>query len=239
MKSANLLLHRTVCMCVCLCRIITYSSGNDIIANNKNVAVYQSTTFDTCLASNVKNNLTLRKLDVDDALLCQTCSATAGNESPWLQIDFSKKTLMRYMRIYGRDLDSSGQSNNILLSISNTSHFVNQNFSMWEDVDWINASDPFKGILLDFGDTRVLQYLVFRRPWPSVMAICEVEVLNTDCGNGFFGDKCANVCRCKDKQPCDSVTGKCSTPGCFAGWQGDSCSKGKSYLKYHVGQFCF
>ncbi|WAQ98617.1 MEG10-like protein [Mya arenaria] len=176
--------------------------------------------------------MTLHATVVPDSTLCLACSATVGIESPWLQIDFGTKAMMRTLRIFGRDYDTPGQSSNLLVSISNTSHFVNQNFSTWEDFGLINASDPYNGVMWDLGVNRVLQYLVFRRPLPSVMAICEVAVFNTDCEKGFFGDKCASMCQCKDEQPCDSVTGKCATPGCFAGWKGDSCSTDSELSRY-------
>ncbi|XP_052791696.1 platelet endothelial aggregation receptor 1-like [Mya arenaria] len=224
MKAEHFSLRDVFFICACLLWIITVSSGKDIIAKNDTIAVYQSSTYDKCYASNVVNNMTLHTLVVPDSTLCLTCSATGGNESPWLQIDFGRKTMMRNLRIFGRDYDTPGQSSNLLVSISNTSHFLNQNFSTWEDFGWINASDPYRGIMWDLGVNRVLQYLVFRRPWPSVMAICEVAVFNTDCEKGSFGDKCESMCHCKDEQPCDSVTGKCSTPGCYAGWKEDSCS---------------
>ncbi|WAQ98610.1 MEGF6-like protein [Mya arenaria] len=212
MKAEHFSLGNVFFICTCLLWIITVSS------------VYQSSTYETCYASNVINNMTLHATVVPDSTLCLACSATVGNESPWLQIDFGTKAMMRTLRIFGRDYDTPGQSSNLLVSISNTSHFVNQNFSTWEDFGLINASDPYNGVMWDLGVNRVLQYLVFRRPLPSVMAICEVAVFNTDCEKGFFGDKCASMCQCKDEQPCDSVTGKCATPGCFAGWKGDSCS---------------
>ena len=48
-----------------------------------------------------------------------------------------------------------------------------------------------------------------------------------DCERDFFGDKCANMCHCKDDKPCKSVTGECSAPGCVAEWKGLSCSTRK------------
>lgn len=43
------------------------------------------------------------------------------------------------------------------------------------------------------------------------------------CKPGKFGNKCEQICHCKEPD-CDDLTGHCSAAGCEEEWSGDSCN---------------
>lgn len=45
------------------------------------------------------------------------------------------------------------------------------------------------------------------------------------CQLGFFGLNCSMRCYCRNKYPCDYVTGMCPLDQCHSGWKGSSCSE--------------
>ena len=53
---------------------------------------------------------------------------------------------------------------------------------------------------------------------------------STACATGYFGKDCVENCSmtCGDPGVCDKVTGHCND--CLAGWEGDTCQKGKYVL---------
>ncbi|XP_052793486.1 scavenger receptor class F member 1-like isoform X1 [Mya arenaria] len=64
------------------------------------------------------------------------------------------------------------------------------------------------------------------------MTICEVEVFESNCEMGYFGDKCLRRCHCKG--PCDVLSGNCNE--CDPGWYPPTCETACSQGYY--GQNC-
>ncbi|XP_061185172.1 multiple epidermal growth factor-like domains protein 10 [Saccostrea echinata] len=58
----------------------------------------------------------------------------------------------------------------------------------------------------------------------SYIQLCEVVV--EACPNGSYGHECKSKCsgHCKDRTPCNHVTGECAR-GCNVGWTGTLCNK--------------
>lgn len=46
-----------------------------------------------------------------------------------------------------------------------------------------------------------------------------------ECPNGFFGERCANICNSKCTG-CNNINGSCDR-GCRPGWKGDFCQERK------------
>ncbi|XP_061185173.1 multiple epidermal growth factor-like domains protein 6 [Saccostrea echinata] len=57
----------------------------------------------------------------------------------------------------------------------------------------------------------------------------EGEKCQTSCPNGSYGQECKSQClgHCKDRTPCNHVTGGC-VRGCVVGWTGTLCNKRKT-----------
>ncbi|WAQ98533.1 hypothetical protein MAR_022906, partial [Mya arenaria] len=117
-----------------------------------------------------------------------------------------------------------GQSCNLTVYANNISITEEANLKDWTNIGDIMQSDNVNGVVLDLQSPRILRYVAFTTKYGTTMAICEVKLYAKDCPLGYYGDKCLNQCHCKDGRPCNGVTGKCSTPGCSAGWKGVVCN---------------
>ena len=51
-----------------------------------------------------------------------------------------------------------------------------------------------------------------------------VVLLFSDCGIGRFGEHCSHNCHCGDGLPCDKSSGRCQSPSCIDGWDGQACN---------------
>ncbi|WAQ98947.1 PTPRT-like protein [Mya arenaria] len=82
-----------------ICEVEVLKTDLDIISSGMvNPLVNQSSQYMRCNAEKAIDRL----LFISNDQLCETCSATSGNEPPQWQLDLGRKVLLQGYRIYGR-----------------------------------------------------------------------------------------------------------------------------------------
>ncbi|XP_052271886.1 protein draper-like [Dreissena polymorpha] len=188
---------------------------NILLAGIYNPTATQSSTYRSCDASRIIDGV----LWTYDTNNCSKCSATNGQDVPWAQIALNRQIVGSSVRIFGRS-DPAQQSQYLSVYIRNDTRADGNEIL----IGIINDTSSEIGELIHLKN-RTFRYLVVEKSTTSVMAICEIKLYKAECQDGNFGDMCALECHCFDGKPCDTVTGQCNSPGCFAGWQGEACNR--------------
>ncbi|XP_052793366.1 uncharacterized protein LOC128227154 isoform X2 [Mya arenaria] len=186
----------------------------DIISSGMvNPLVNQSSQYMRCNAEKAIDRL----LFISNDQLCETCSATSGNEPPQWQLDLGRKVLLQGYRIYGRMSGGPGQSSNFNVYVSNISTFT-------EFVEHVESTLHDDGYIRRFSLPRIIQFLTLNRSNSSVLTLCEVKLYDGGCELGKYGEGCIHDCHCANEEICDGVTGECASQNCKRGWTGFSCN---------------
>ncbi|XP_053400469.1 uncharacterized protein LOC123558234 [Mercenaria mercenaria] len=223
-----------------LCIVLTY--GLEIYSQRlDNLALYKPTAqlgifhyppnnpHALWLSSNAVDGLKVCPVDAD----YKHYSATEVRAEPWWQVDLGDVYLIANITVYGRPSQPPVQLHgfNVHLSLDNQVSSAN--------IIYNNKVPYGNGIFTDIiasGKVYHARYVTIVLPVTSVriydspLVLCEVEVYGVEkqrkCDIGRFGYGCLHHCHCSDKKACNSVSGRCKTPGCLPGWQGYACDKG-------------
>ncbi|XP_060580614.1 protein draper-like [Ruditapes philippinarum] len=153
---------------------------------------------------------------------CKCCSVTNGAAPPsWWQIDLKQKYLLGGLQIFGRGSDQNKQLEHAIVYAGNYSTTVNPSENMTNVYEVPELTNK-RHFTKELEEPLIAQFILVELA-QTVMTLCELKLYKKECDIGNFGTGCTHKCHCKDKRACNQVTGKCQTPGCLAGWQGEAC----------------
>ncbi|XP_052793473.1 protein draper-like [Mya arenaria] len=201
--------------------ISVLATGNPV-----NGSADQSSQYNNCSADKALDGVKIFSIP-DEHLPTCTCSVTGVKSFPrWWEMDFGSMHLVGLIIVTGRS-DVNEQSTNLTAFISNNTKETNKSTQ-------VNLLDETTiGLHVRLDPPRIAQYInIKKEDTIDVMTICEVEVFETNCTMGYFGDKCLRRCHCQS--PCDVLTGNCNE--CEPGWYPPTCETACSQGYY--GQNC-
>ncbi|WAQ98764.1 SREC-like protein [Mya arenaria] len=173
----------------------------------------QSSQYSNCSADKAFDGVKIF-IYLDEDLLRCTCSVTGEKSFPrWWEMDFGSMHLIGLFIVTGR-IEVNVQSTNLTAFISNNTMETNKSTQ-------VNSSTGTTvGLHVRLDPPRIAQYInIKKEDTIDVMTICEVEVFESNCEMGYFGDKCLRRCHCKG--PCDVLSGNCNE--CDPGWYPPTC----------------
>ncbi|XP_060580612.1 multiple epidermal growth factor-like domains protein 11 [Ruditapes philippinarum] len=165
---------------------------------------------------------------------CKCCSVTNGQSPSWWQIDLGQKYLLGGLQIFGRESSNHHQLEYATVYAGNYSTIVNPSVNMTNVYVVPNMTNK-QHFTKELEEPLIAKFVSVELT-QRMMTLCELKLYEKECEIGNFGTGCTHKCHCKNKRACNQVTGKCQTPGCLAGWQGEACEKDCDVHKF--GEAC-
>ncbi|CAC5368342.1 unnamed protein product [Mytilus coruscus] len=105
--------------------------------------------------------------------------------------------------------------------------------------NWKNYKSIYTKYYPDHNYCRNPRTDAFDEPWcyideGYITAVCSITACV--CKSGRFGNKCEQICHCKEPD-CNDLTGHCSSAGCEEEWSGHSCN-GTVCISSRFGEKC-